>query len=100
MNKKGTINIIHWTFIKYKRVVHSVLVVKLYTMIHGFDLVIVIKAAINNMLKQPIPLIIYTDSKSFYNNLVLLNTITKKRFLIDLKVLYESYERRELVDVF
>ena len=69
-------------------------------MAHGFDLTITIKTAIDAMLEQPMPLTIYTDSKSLYDSLVSLNTVTEKRLLIDLRVLRESYERRELADVF
>ena len=42
---------------------------------------------------------IYTDSRSFYNNLVLFNTITEKRLLIDLYLLYQAYEKREIAEV-
>ena len=78
----------------------SILIAELYTMAHDFDLAIAIKAVINTILEQSIPLAIYTDSKSLYNSLVSLNTVTEKRLLIDLRVLRESYKYRELVDVF
>ena len=42
----------------------------------------------------------YMDSKSLYDSLVSLNMVMEKRLLIDLRVLRESYERRELADVF
>ena len=51
MDGEGTINIIHWISAKCKRVVRSVLAIKLYTMAHGFDLAIAIKAAINAILE-------------------------------------------------
>src|SRR5436305_696743 len=69
-------------------------------MVHGFELAITIKATINAMLEQPIPLTMYMDSRSLYNSLVSLNIIMEKRLLIDLKVLHELYECRELADVF
>jgi len=100
MDREGTTNIIHWTSAKCKRVVCSVLAAELYAMAHGFDLAIAMKAAIDDMLERPIPLVIYTDSKSLYDSLVSLNTVTEKRLLIDLRVLRKSYERRELADVF
>ena len=46
------------------------------------------------------PLAMYMDSKFLYDSLVSINTIMEKRLLIDLRVLRESYERRELADVF
>src|ERR1043166_668365 len=97
---EGIINIIHWTSAKCKRVVRSVLAAELYTIAHGFDLAIAMKATIDAILEQPMPLAIYTDSKSLYDSLVSLNTVTEKRLLIDLRVLHESYERRELTDMF
>jgi len=100
MDGDGTTNIIHWTSAKCKRVVRSVLAAELYAMAHGFDLAIAMKAAIDDMLERPMPLAMYTDSKSLYDSLVSLNTVTEKRLLIDLRVLRESYERRELADVF
>ena len=69
-------------------------------MVHGFDLVITMKAAVNNILGRPMPFTIYIDSKSLYDNLVFLNTVTEKRLFIDLRVLREAYERRKLVNVF
>jgi len=50
INEEDTINIIYWTFVKYKRVVHSILTIELYTMVHDFDLTITIKAAIDTIL--------------------------------------------------
>src|ERR1043165_4412964 len=100
MNGEGITNIVHWTSAKCKRVVRSVLAVELYVMAHGFDLVIVMKATIDVMLDRPMPLVMYTDSRSLYDSLVSLNTVTEKRLLIDLRVFRESYERRELVDMF
>ena len=100
MDEEGIINIIHWTSMKYKWVIHSILTIELYTMAHGFDLAIAMKAAMDVILEQPISLAMYTDSKSLYDSLVSLNTVTEKRLLIDLRVLHESYERRELTDMF
>src|ERR1043166_1332468 len=84
MDGEGITNIIHWTSVKCKRVVRSILAVELYAMAHGFDLVIAMKAVIDAMLEQPIPLAMYMDSKSLYDSLVSLNTIMEKRFFIDL----------------
>ena len=69
-------------------------------MVYGFNLIIIIKAAIDIILDRSIPLIIYTNSKSLYNSLVSLNIIIEKRLFINLRVLYELYECREFVDVF
>ena len=100
MDGEGITNIIYWTFIKYKWVICSILAAELYAMAHGFDLAIIIKAVINAILFQPISLVIYTDSKSLYNSLISLNTVTEKWLFINLRVLRELYECREFADVF
>ena len=42
---------------------------------------------------------IYTDSKSLYDALVTINTTTEKRLLIDLKVIREAYELKEVAEI-
>ena len=69
-------------------------------MVYGFDLAIIIKAAINAIMERPMPFAIYMDSKSLYNSLVSFNTVMEKRFFIDFKILRESYKRRKLINVF
>src|ERR1043165_8849326 len=70
MDGEGITNIIHWTSVKCKRIVRSVLAAELYAMAHGFDTAIAMKATIDAMLKQPISLAMYTDSRSLYDSLV------------------------------
>ena len=68
-------NIIYWFLTKCKRVIRSILAIKLYGMAHGFDIVVVIKLTINKMLFIITPLILCTNLKSLFNYLVRLNTI-------------------------
>ena len=51
------------------------------------------------MIDRSLPLDIYTDSRSLYDSLVSLNSVTEKRLLIDLRILLQAYERRELTEV-
>ena len=44
-------------------------------------------------------LIIYTDSKSIYENLVKLGTTTEKRLIVDIMCLRQSYERRLITEI-
>jgi hypothetical protein len=46
IDRNQSINILHWSSIKYKRVTRSVLASKLYTLAYGFD----IGAAIKSMI--------------------------------------------------
>ena len=85
-------------------------------MMNGFDASAVLKVSLdqmglnksatnthdNDLLKAgrgTMPMIIYTDSRSLYDGLVSLNTTTEKRLLIDLHLLRQAYERREIAEV-
>lgn len=54
---------------------------------------------INKVLGKTVPLTMYADSKSLFDGIVERNATTKKRLLIDLRVLRESYEMRELTNI-
>ena len=59
----------------------------------------VIKTTVEKILNKPIPLIVCTDSKFFYDCLVKLGTTNEKRLMIDLLCLRQLYERREIAEV-
>jgi len=100
MDSSGTANIVHYGSIKSKRVTRSALAAELYGMVYGFDQSFVILRAIEQFLGREIKLQIFTDSLSLFDSLTNLNTTTEKRLLIDLSMLRESYEKREIADVF
>jgi hypothetical protein len=62
-DKNNRANIIHWSSIKCKRVMRSVLALELYGMADGFDIGAAIKATIEKILQISLPLILCTDSK-------------------------------------
>jgi hypothetical protein len=93
------VNLIHWSSIKCKRVIKSVLAAELYAMINDFDVEAIIKSIIERMLHITLSLILLTDSKSLYDCLVKLDTVAKKRLIIDLMYLKQSYERREITEI-
>jgi hypothetical protein len=95
------LNLIHWSLIKCKRVIRSVLAAKLYAMINDFDVEAIIKSIIEHILKlkNSLSLILLTDSKFLYDCLVKLDTIAEKRLMIDLMCLRQSYERREIAEI-
>jgi hypothetical protein len=82
-DKSKHVNIVHWSSIKYKHVTRSVLVAKLYTFAHDFNLEAVLKATMFNIFDRLVLLIFYTDSKSLYDCLIKLDMTQKKRFMID-----------------
>eukprot|EP00171_Calliarthron_tuberculosum_P022597 IDg22597t1 len=66
----------------------------------GFDHSFVIRKATEEFLGRVVPLRMYTDSLSLFDSLTTLNTTSEKRLLIDLSMLRESYEKREIADVY
>jgi hypothetical protein len=61
----------------------------------GFTLTIIMK-----QLEFPtILIIVYTDSYSLYECLVKLGITKKKRLIIDIMVIRESYENRKLFEI-
>lgn len=64
-------NIIYWSLIKCKKVTRtSVLAAKLYGIVHGFDIKVVIKAILEKIPRSSIPLILCIKSEFLYNCLV------------------------------
>ncbi len=92
-------NIIHWLSIKCKKVTKSVLASELYAMVHRFDVGALLKSTIGRILKQSVPMILCTDSKSLYNCLVKLSTTQEKRLMVDIMCLRQSYERQEIMEI-
>jgi hypothetical protein len=92
-------NLIHWSSIKCKRVIKSVLAAKLYAMINDFDVEAVIKSIIERMLHISLSLILLTDSKSLFDCLIKLDTTSEKRLMIDLMCLRQFYEIREIAEI-
>ena len=86
-------------FIKYKRVTRSVLAFELYVITYGFNISASLKLIIERILGFPVPLTVYTDSKSVYDCLVKLGTTQEKRLIVDLMCLRQSYERREIAEI-
>jgi hypothetical protein len=94
-------NILHWSSIKCKKVTRSVLAAELFVMIHDFDVDSVLKSILIKMLdkKTFISLILITDSKFLYDCLIRLNIIVEKRLMIDVMILRQFYERREITEM-
>ena len=99
MDKNFNANIVHYGSSKSKRVTRSVLSAELYAMMYGFDTSSVILHTLRSFLGKSIPLRLYTDSKCLFDSLTRLNSTTEKRLLIDLSLLREAYELREITEV-
>jgi hypothetical protein len=93
------VNIVHWSSVKCKRVIRSVLAAELYALVHDFDLDVVFKATLSAILDRFVSFVLCTDFKSLYDCLVKLDTIQKKRLMIDVISLRQSYERRKITKI-
>jgi hypothetical protein len=93
------VNIVHWSSIKCKRVTRSVLAAELYTLVHDFDLDVVLKATLFAIFDRFVFFVLSTDFKSLYNCLVKLDTIQKKRLMINVMSLRQLYERRKITKI-
>ncbi len=92
-------NILHWSSFKCKKVIRNVLAAKLYAMIYDFDVRSVLKITFTKMFQIIICLILIIDFKSLYDCLIRLDTIVKKRLMINVIILKQSYERREIIEI-
>lgn len=71
-------NIIYQSLIKYKQVIHNILIAKLYEIAYKFDIRVVIKTIIEKILRSAILPILYSNSKFLYNFLIKLKTTQEK----------------------
>lgn len=93
-------NIVHYGSTKLKFITRSVLAAELFALVHWFDVSSTIRLAVNDLFDIIIPLHIYTDSSSLFDSLTKLVKTTEKRLLIDLRIIRQCYERREISELF
>jgi hypothetical protein len=74
---------------------------KIYSIVRGFNLGIIISSTIQLITDQlhlpSIPLIIYIDSNSLYKYLIKLETTKKKHLIINIIALYQTYKKKRLI---
>lgn len=95
----GNANILHYSSNNSKRVTRSVLAGKVFAAAHGINYATTLRMTINEIFGKTVPLILYTDSKSLYDEIGVMNATTEKRLLIDPRILRESYELRESTNI-
>jgi hypothetical protein len=62
----------------------------------AFDTAYALKHDIEMIMKQRIPIVILTDSLSLFDVITKASTTAEKRLMIDLSVLKQAYDRREI----
>lgn len=93
------INILHFSSTKSKRVCKSVLAAELFALVDGFDIVYTITDGLERLLLRKVDLTIYTDSQSLYGLCISLSQTTEHRLHINLALIREAYERRDITKV-
>ncbi len=92
-------NVLHWSSVKCKRVTRSVLATELFAMIHSFDVDSVLKVILTKMIDISISLILIIDSKFLYDCLIRLEITVEKRLMMNVMILRQFYERREIIEM-
>jgi hypothetical protein len=84
-------------------VIKSILALEIYGIIGEINMSFTIGFTLTMIIKQlglsTILIIVYTDSYSLYECLVKLGIIKEKRLMIDIMIIRESYENRELFEI-
>lgn len=99
-SKTGMVNIVHFSSNKSKRVCKSVLAAELHAFVDGYDLGYSLKNSIQTITgTNNVPLVMYNDSKCLYGLCVSLAGTTEKRLHIDLALIREAYEKRDISSI-
>jgi hypothetical protein len=98
-NATNKTNVIYWSSIKCKWVNRFILIAKLYVMTHEFDIDVILKVIISNMLSITVFLVFCIDFKSLYDCFINLSTTREKRLMRKIISLRWLYERREIIEV-
>ncbi|KAF1967600.1 hypothetical protein BU23DRAFT_583769 [Bimuria novae-zelandiae CBS 107.79] len=90
------------TLTKYKRVTRSVLALEIYSIVSSVNIAIAILTTLKIIIERlglpSIPLVVYIDLYLLYKCLVKLGTTNKKRLIINIIALRQSYERHNPAD--
>ena len=96
-------NLIHYSSTKSKRVTKSVLASKIYRMVGGINIAIVINTIIKIITGQLgflyTLIIVCTNLYLLYKCLVKLSTTKEKHLIINIMALYQLYKYREIIEI-
>lgn len=72
---------------------------ELVVIFHVFDFASTTRKTISDMFGRNIAMTMYTDNKSRYDAMTGINATTEKRLMIDLTILRQAYELREITEI-
>lgn len=97
--KTKTCDIVHYRSSKSKPIYRSPLTAELLAMVGGYDIGFTLRNTLRTITGRDIDLVLATDSKSGYGLVVTLAQTTERRLQIDLDILREAYEKRDLTSI-
>lgn len=92
-------SLLHYNTCKSRRVARSALVAELFALSTAFDMAGTVWITLNGMFDRCIPINVFLDSNSLFDGIIGIKPTAEKTLLIDLSVLLQIYERREIADV-
>ena len=95
-DKHGTCSLLSWASSRSKRVTRSVLAAELFALSHSYDVGFSIRYTCSQLLKRDVPLRLFTDSKTLFQSVTNLTSMTEKRLLIDIASLRDAYRNGDL----
>eukprot|EP00171_Calliarthron_tuberculosum_P004994 IDg4994t1 len=95
----GCCNLVYASSVKARRRARSVLGAEMFALLDGFDCGYVVRELLERMLGRKADLHILTDSRSAYHISTSLITTKEKRLMLDVHLLREAYERREITKI-
>ena len=95
MGAKQNCSILTWSSTKCNRVRRSVLATELYELAHGYDAGFFMAQTVGKLLKRPMKLRIFTDSRTPFHSIGSLCTTAEERLMLDNFCLREAYRSGE-----
>jgi hypothetical protein len=96
MDKSPNANILAWKSAKSTRVIHSTMAAETLAVSAAFDLAFGLKKQISEILGVSVELVLFTDNKGVFDTITKRTAVTEKRVMIELAVLREAYEKKEI----
>ena len=95
-DSKGNANLVHASSLRGRRRARSVLSAEMFALLDGFDAGFVVRELVSNLLGRKVELHMLTDSRSAFHITTTLISTKEKRLMLDVHLLREAYESREI----